>query len=267
MKKALLYLFVFILIQFVTSWAVYAAWILLSGESLSSLLSIFTGSRRLPLSAPMLITASAAGSIVTLILFIRRRWTVMSPQWLRSRHWDVLAWCVAASLGTILPSVWLQEQLPEMPDFMEDTFRLIMSSQYGYFAVCLLAPFAEEVVFRGATLKALLGSLGNRWTAILISAAVFAIVHGNPAQMPHALLIGVLLGWMYSRTGSILPGVVLHWTNNTVSYAEAKLLPFASDMKLAELFGGSEKHVYLSILFSLCLLVPAIIQLNMRMKK
>ena len=82
-----------------------------------------------------------------------------------------------------------------------------------------------------------------------------------------ALLMGLLLGWMYYRTGSILPGVVLHWVNNTVAYAVTILLPASNDMTLSQLFGGNQTSVILSIVFSLFIFLPAIYQLNMRMKR
>ena len=104
-----------------------------------------------------------------------------------------------------------------------------------------------------------LSKVGN-----IASAAIFAIVHANPAQMPHALLIGILLGWLYCRTGSILPGVAVHWVNNTAAYVFERLFPQMSDTTLTEFFGGDESRVLLSVAFSLLILLPAIYQLYLR---
>ena len=122
-----------------------------------------------------------------------------------------------------------------MPDYLGDTFKMIVGNDFGYLTLCLLAPLVEELVFRGAVLRSLLGSLGNRWAAITLSAVIFAAVHLNPVQMPHAFLVGLLLGWMYSRTGSILPGVAVHWVNNTVAYALYLLFPYSADMQAGRL--------------------------------
>ena len=116
-------------------------------------------------------------------------------------------------------------------------------------------------------MRSLLGSMGNHWAAIAVSAVIFAVVHANPAQMPHALLIGLLLGWMYYRTGSILPGIALHWVNNTAAYVFYVLFPFAADMKLTEFFGGNQNNVVLAVVFSLFILIPAIYQLNRLMRR
>ena len=105
------------------------------------------------------------------------------------------------------------------------------------------------------------------WAAIICSAVIFAVVHGNMAQGVHAFVMGCLLGWLYYRTGSIIPGIVLHWVNNSVAYVLFNLMPEASDGKLIDFFHGDEKLMLGGIAFSLCILIPSIFQLALRMKK
>lgn len=136
------------------------------------------------LRIPMLITASVVCGAVLLALFIWRKWAVVSSAYLRTRPWGVFFWCAVASVGTILPSVWLQEQLPELPDLTKDTFKMIMSSRYGFFTLCLFVPFVEELVFRGAILRSLSGFFKNPWAAIVLSSAMFALVHGSLHRCP-----------------------------------------------------------------------------------
>ena len=83
--------------------------------------------------------------------------------------------------------------------------------------------------------------------------------------MPHAFVIGLLLGWMYWRTGSILPGVAYHWANNSMAYILYNIYP-NPDLKLIDIL-GSEQRVLMALGFSLLILVPAIYQLNMWMKR
>jgi hypothetical protein len=87
----------------------------------------------------------------------------------------------------------------------------------------------------------------------------------NPAQMPHAFLIGLLLGWMYYRTDSIVPGVVYHWVNNTIAYVLMAFYP-DPDLKTTDFF-GNQQTVLMAVAFSLCILIPSIYQLNLRMRK
>ena len=250
MKKALIYTLMFIGIQFVAGGLVTLAFQLSGGNG--------TG-------ATALMITSAAASIVTVIVFLVAKWAIVSRHWLQTRPWFVLFWCVVASLGALVPSMWLQELMPELPNTAEEAFDMIMKDRLGYFVVGLFAPLTEELVFRGAILKALLQWKPNPWVGIVISALLFALVHMNPAQMPHAVLVGLLLGWMYYRTDSIIPGVVYHWVNNTVAYVMYNLYP-DPDMTLVELF-GSQRSVLMALAFSLCIFLPALYQLNLRLKK
>lgn len=168
-----------------------------------------------------------------------------------------------SSLGIYHSSAWLQEQMPELPNIVEEEFDMILRNRYGYFVIGLMAPLAEELVFRGAILRSLLKWNSRPWVAILISAILFSVAHMNPAQMPHTLLIGLLLGWMYYRTDSIVPGVVFHWVNNTVAYVLYNLYP-NPDMTTSDVFGSEQ---LMAVAFSLCILIPALLQLNLRMQK
>ena len=252
MKKALIYTIVFVGIQFLVGGLVTLIFRLLKGESAAP-------------GAMELIITTAATSVVTVIVFLTTKWTVVSRHWVRTRPWFVLFWCVLAALGLLGPSEWLQELMPALPNLAEETFDLIMKDRWGYVVVGLLAPLTEEMVFRGAVLKALLQWKQNPWVGIVISAVLFALIHMNPAQMPHAFLVGLLLGWMYYRTDSIVPGVVYHWVNNTVAYVLYNLYP-NPDMTLLDLF-GSQQRVLMALVFSLCIFLPALYQLNMRLKK
>jgi len=212
-----------------------------------------------------MIISMCAFSVVTMAVFLTARWTVVSRHWVRTRPWTVLIWCVIAALGALIPSVWLQEQMPTLPNFVEQEFDMILKDRWGYLVIGLLAPLAEEMVFRGAVLRSLLKWRENPWVGIVISAVLFALIHVNPAQMPHAFLIGLLLGWMYWRTDSIVPGVAYHWVNNTVAYVMYNLYS-NPDLTLLDLF-GSQRTVWMALGFSLLILLPSLFQLNMRLRK
>ena len=76
------------------------------------------------------------------------------------------------------------------------------------------APFAEEYLFRGLLYKALDLEWGG-WTAILGSAAFFAIYHPVISWLPVALL-GIRNAILFKRTGRLAPAVVLHMAYNAV---------------------------------------------------
>ena len=259
MKKAIIYLIEFLAIQLIVGWVVALVWKLITKSE--------------DMTTALIITSTVASGVVTIAIFLVARWAEVSPRWLRTRPWLVLTWSVIAALGALIPSTWLQEQMPELPNLMENEFDMILSNRWGYLAIGLLAPLSEEIVLRGAVLRSLLSKplFANRservnvWTAISISALFFALIHMNPAQMPHAFVIGLLLGWMYWRTGSILPGVAYHWANNSIAYILYNIYP-NPDLKLIDVL-GSEQRVLMALGFSLLILIPAIYQLNMWMKR
>ena len=253
MKKAISYLLIFLGIQILGGAIINAVWPLVTGS---------------PDKTPaLLITTTVIVSLAVIILFLWARWTEVSPKWLRTRPWTVLAWSVVAALGTLIPSAWVQEQMPELPNLVESEFDMILGNRWGYVTIGLLAPLSEEIVMRGGILKELLKSTKlSPWGAIAISALFFSLIHMNPAQMPHAFVIGLLLGWMYWRTGSILPCMAYHWANNSAAYVIYNIYP-DPDIKLIELFKGSEMHVYLAVVFSLLILLPALYQLHLWMRR
>lgn len=252
MKNALIYTVIFGAIQVVVSFMVQGVWMLVMGKDQV-------------MNATGMIITMALFSIITMAVFLMAKWSVVSRHWVRTRPWFVLFWCVVAALGALVPSVWLQEHMPELPNLVEGEFDMIMKDRMGYFVVGLLAPLAEEMVFRGAILRSLLRWKSNPWVGIVISAILFAVIHMNPAQMPHAFLIGLLLGWMYWRTDSIVPGVVYHWLNNTVAYILYNIYP-NPDLTLLDLFGSDQK-VWMALGFSLLIFLPSLFQLNQRLSK
>ena len=265
-----LFVIMFFFIQLVTTSIVVGIQCFCQGLGIKQIMKMAGEGQLLPDSNGLIII-SVVSSLLTIALFIALRWARPSRSYMRSRPWITLAWVVILALGTLIPSTFLQELMPfEMPEDMEQLLGQMMHNRWGYFAIGILVPLAEELVFRGAILQALLEfshSSRSTFFAILISALIFGAVHGNVPQGVHATLIGLLLGWMYWRTRSIVPGVVFHWINNTAAYVVANLIPNAEHAQLVDIFQGSQTHVYLAVFFSLLIMAPALFQLWIRLKE
>lgn len=83
-------------------------------------------------------------------------------------------------------------------------------------AVIVLAPLAEEALFRGV----LFGSLTARWgylTGSVASAAIFGLAHLDLTLFIPLALAGIVLNALYHRTGSLIPSTIAHATLNAVS--------------------------------------------------
>jgi membrane protease YdiL (CAAX protease family) len=88
---------------------------------------------------------------------------------------------------------------------------------------CVLAPIGEELLFRGALFGWLRGRAGA-WPTIFVSAVLFGAVHILPILMPVGFALGLGLGWVRERTGSVLPGIFFHIAHNTALFAVVYVL-------------------------------------------
>ena len=105
----------------------------------------------------------------------------------------------------------------DLPDMMQETFRGMSRNVFGILSITIMAPLVEELLFRGA-IQGYMHQKGMKpLHAILIASAIFGIVHMNPIQIPFAFAIGLIFGWLYYRTGSLVPGIVGHFINNSIA--------------------------------------------------
>ena len=117
-----------------------------------------------------------------------------------------------------------------LDDNMEVLFGDIAHNILGVITISLIAPLLEEVLFRGA-IQGYMMRYYNPWTAIVCAALIFGVTHMNPVQTVYAALIGVIFGWIYYRTGSLLSVIVGHVLNNSMAavtllfFPESKTLP------------------------------------------
>ena len=93
----------------------------------------------------------------------------------------------------------------------------LFSGIAGALNACVFGPTIEEICFRGVVLGGLLKTRCRPWLAIFISALLFALLHGLGANFVTAILFGILVGWLYWHTGSIIPGLIIHITNNSLT--------------------------------------------------
>lgn len=105
--------------------------------------------------------------------------------------------------------------------YQESVARVTAAPAAGFVRTCLLAPLVEEIFMRGFVLRGLMPSYGLL-TALLLSSALFALLHFNMVQTLSALLCGLVLGLLYLYTGSLLCCVLAHAGYNAVSFAQLR---------------------------------------------
>lgn len=91
-----------------------------------------------------------------------------------------------------------------------------------FVGVCVVPAICEELLFRGA-MQSLLRPSGSA-VAIFGPALLFGLLHESFAQRMAAIVGGMVLGWLAERTGSILPGMAVHFVNNSLGFAALWLM-------------------------------------------
>lgn len=164
----------------------------------------------------------AAGlSATLLVLFARRRQArVADLGWrMTSRGWVLAALpltVLALGIASLLTGV-AQTLMPHT----ENAQCLSVRSDYGSSVllalpvVAVAAPIVEETVFRGVVYRWLRGVMPVN-LAMGVSAAVFAGAHFIRLLLLPLFGLGILLAWIYERSGSIWPGVLVHALFNLV---------------------------------------------------
>ncbi|MDH3975480.1 MAG: CPBP family intramembrane metalloprotease [Deltaproteobacteria bacterium] len=98
-----------------------------------------------------------------------------------------------------------------------DMFSLFMNGGFASFVTaCIIAPFVEEILFRGFFLRSFLHNY-SRTNALLISSLLFAVYHFNIHQFPIAIFLGLFSGWLYLITASLWPSIMAHISINSIS--------------------------------------------------
>jgi membrane protease YdiL (CAAX protease family) len=148
--------------------------------------------------------------------------------------------CVGASFSFILLQynvAGLLERLFPMPawiqDFLLDMTRITNLRELLRVAsgVVFAAAFAEELLFRGFLQGSLEHKLG-RWRGVLLTSILFAVLH-DPWRLIPVFFIGLLLGYLASRGGSIYYAMVAHAVTNSTSVAGRNIFGMETDAEFS----------------------------------
>ena len=106
----------------------------------------------------------------------------------------------------------------DIPNNLEEQFLAMAGTISGFLGLCIVGPIMEEIIMRRVILKEMQKVTKSMWWGIIISSALFAIIHVNPIQVVFAMPAGIFLGWLYCKTGSLLVPICIHIINNTFSF-------------------------------------------------
>jgi membrane protease YdiL (CAAX protease family) len=129
---------------------------------------------------------------------------------------SALKW-MGAAIGVYLLFAFAYSQLIVEPH-QTDIARDFGTVPFQILLIVIAAPISEEVCFRGMLFGGLREKL-PRLGAALLSGLVFGGLHAltGVSAVPPLIVFGFVLALLYEKTGSVLPGIVLHMLNNTVA--------------------------------------------------
>jgi membrane protease YdiL (CAAX protease family) len=167
---------------------------------------------------------AGVASVLIYVLFYRiRKRNLFTQLRFRKMSWQQLAASIGIGSSFIFLSVILVNLLAQWfpVQFEEYTEMFEMLEQAGIIplliAVVIVAPFFEEILFRGVAFQLLIQK-HRLLTAAVISGVLFGLYHQNLFQGTFASLLGIVLGLSLIWTGSIWAPIVIHLVNNALSF-------------------------------------------------
>jgi len=142
------------------------------------------------------------------------QWPEFSRIWLPTLCVVLMYGFVAAYAGLAgaFGPQWLEPRSTVPKEITSDPWTLALAG----ILTCLVAPLAEEIFFRGLLTRGLLR--WGTWPALLIPALIFSAVHLDPGSFFPFAVVGLVIGWLYWRRGSLTDAVVFHFLFNSTSF-------------------------------------------------
>lgn len=214
--------------------AMLAVLIYLVGQLVAGLvLAALAFVTEVPLAGPALLLAGLGGQVLGLSLVVgyllaRRRltWRVLGP--VRPGRRQIGLGVVVGVVGTVLAYgvnaglvLLTGAQDPVEQEVLRELLAGGSAMLLAITMAVVVAPIAEELLFRGLLFAALRRRLGL-WPAAIGSSAVFTAIHvevvlSQPVALAGLLTLGVVLAWAFQRTGSLVVPVVAHAVFNALS--------------------------------------------------
>ena len=135
---------------------------------------------------------------------------------------------VVLAVGAMVNQVSIRWVEPP-PQVQHEMLELVGDPQTSWVAItamlvsaAMLAPLLEEIIYRGLVQSALItiGAGHHRWSVVLIASCWFTLVHTNVTWQgkPGLFVLAICLGWLYERTGSLWPSIIVHMGFNAVMF-------------------------------------------------
>jgi membrane protease YdiL (CAAX protease family) len=145
-------------------------------------------------------------------------------EYLRDGLWAYLSLLPLLALVGALLGLFRKTLLPE-----QEIYNLLMGltslpvSLLFLIIVGLVAPLLEEIIFRGFLFGTMRNSFGP-WRSMVYSSLLFAALHQSLVAFLPIFCLAMVLAYLYEKTGSLWPSIILHMVNNTFATLFAILI-------------------------------------------
>jgi membrane protease YdiL (CAAX protease family) len=173
-------------------------------------------SNGLLVSIAVLVSAVAGFTMIVVFIKLRKNIGVFEYLAVRKPRVRTILAVLGIALGLLLVVTYFESLLGQSTannsNFTSDAYRTAVYPALLWIAVVIFAPVFEESFFRGflfaGLIKSRLGAVGT----ILITAVVFGILHFqyNWAGMLEVFILGIVLGTVRLKSGSIFASIAVH---------------------------------------------------------
>tara|TARA_B100000242_G_scaffold239151_1_gene179075 strand:- start:999 stop:1799 length:801 start_codon:yes stop_codon:yes gene_type:complete len=164
--------------------------------------------------------------MVPLVLYLKfKKLSIIDSIRFKTLEYRTIRSIILFSLGLIILSDELdriiQVYIPT-PEYIVDLNHLLKpESLFGgfllFFAVVILAPLGEEIIFRGFLQQILERQWKDSTRAVLFTSLIFSLIHMNPYWFFQIYILGIFLGFLAWKTNSIIAPLILHGLNNFIA--------------------------------------------------
>ena len=196
--------------------------------------------------------------IVPLVLYLKvKQLSIIDSIRFKNLKYTTVWFIILFSLGLIVLSDELdriiQVYIPA-PDYIIDLNHLLKPESIFdgfllFFAVVILAPLGEEIIFRGFLQQILEKQWKDSTRAVLFTALIFSLIHMNPYWFFQIYILGVFLGFLAWKTNSIIAPLILHGLNNFI----ALLLSFSEPQNNSFYLWSGHVSPWVLILAFICI--------------
>lgn len=181
-------------------------------------------------------SALQGAGLIGCAALVLRLWGYPMPAGFALRRARPFAWFAALGVGGSIGffSGWVSQEVAQLAPSLDgghlDLFRTLLLDGpllprlTMFFAIVVMAPLAEEWVFRGALWTFLEDSFGPV-VALLGTTLLFSAYHLDPLHVLGVLPTALCLGLLRGASGSVWPGVLAHAANNVLGVFAILLLP------------------------------------------